>query len=517
VWKKLKYVLHAVVLAGLILGLAPLPVAQATGVVNGVTTAITNVVSPFHVYNSPYAPNFRVSWTASKQTGTPAAFVLLWARKKGEVNWVCVANSATAYPANLVSASGTFTAADLNPNWATGIWPFQGIVEFAITWDTDDCTGAPTPPVNEQAQGIYDEVTPIGYVASGPLKLDGSTLRLACNAMVLFGVARDPQGFPDIGQPPVDWAGFGPPPTAIQFRFFGTFSGSFEGTLGEAGPLMTAGTATVKREVNFRIPPEVLDPSDPPVTVTLGITGTIVDLARNRLPKEPFVPLHTLNDEEKGDCRRFSDVPDGAWFSPYVRYLASAGLFSGFEGMFRPNDPIIRAELAVVLERSLGKALADMPSAPPSLQCNFSDVTAADWFARWVWGACNDGLMVGFPDGRFRPNDPVTRAQAAVAIWAMRTKNGGYVDRSVVRNEAALGRQLLGDEPFTDVVPANWFFDAVNHMYNIGLVAGKPGNIFDPDGRVTRAELATMVYKALGHWQDGAVCFGTPGGPVGPC
>jgi len=133
---------------------------------------------------------------------------------------------------------------------------------------------------------------------------------------------------------------------------------------------------------------------------------------------------------------------------------------------------------------------------------SFTDVAGTEWFAVYVRYLGSAGLIAGFPDGSFRPNDPVTRGQAATAINRLKDASdkdatSGFVNESVVKLET---RTLRGDPPFTDVPLAAFYTDAVKRLYNIGVVDGTSPTTFSPDAQVTRGQIAKMLYRALGRW-----------------
>ena len=106
----------------------------------------------------------------------------------------------------------------------------------------------------------------------------------------------------------------------------------------------------------------------------------------------------------------FTDVASGAWYNNAVSTLTRAGILDGYEdGSFRPNASITRAEftkIAVSFFKHVGGA-----SANP-----FSDVPDSAWYAEFVKAAAELGLIDGYEDGTFRPNAPITRAEACTIV-----------------------------------------------------------------------------------------------------
>ena len=98
--------------------------------------------------------------------------------------------------------------------------------------------------------------------------------------------------------------------------------------------------------------------------------------------------------------------------------------------------------------------LAQRPAARAA--ASFSDASPAAWFAPGMNWAVERGYMVGYPDRRFRPNDSMTRAQAVMTFWR--------------------GRQ------FDDVAPTAWFVDELDWARHRGVVRGYEDHTYRPGG-----------------------------------
>lgn len=107
---------------------------------------------------------------------------------------------------------------------------------------------------------------------------------------------------------------------------------------------------------------------------------------------------------------RFADVPDTAWFAPAVAYMVEIGLMSGVtETTFAPNDTLTRAMLAQILYNKENH---------PAVQVGgFTDVAKDAWYSSAVSWCAGNGIVSGYGDGRFGPNDSITREQLVVMLW----------------------------------------------------------------------------------------------------
>lgn len=132
-----------------------------------------------------------------------------------------------------------------------------------------------------------------------------------------------------------------------------------------------------------------------------------------------------LLDKNVTITKSFSDVPTDAWYAKAVNTLSSLGMLGGYpDGTFRPDAPITRAEFAAI-------ALA-FAYDPASASCSYTDVSTSAWYYTYVAQATTYGWIGGYPDGSFRPNNSITRAEVAVIVNNMlgRSADESYIDRN---------------------------------------------------------------------------------------
>ena len=141
----------------------------------------------------------------------------------------------------------------------------------------------------------------------------------------------------------------------------------------------------------------------------------------------------------------FPDVPSNRWYAEAVNTLAEAGIFSGYsDGTFRPNSPMARAELCLVLQKIAGITGAET-------EVSFSDVSPSYWGYTAVCVAVEQGWASGYSDGTFHPGDSITRAEAVVML-------NHFYDRSADDAAIATGTGLRF---FPDVQPGKWYYPYV--------------------------------------------------------
>ena len=145
---------------------------------------------------------------------------------------------------------------------------------------------------------------------------------------------------------------------------------------------------------------------------------------------------------------RYSDVAAGQWYNNAVSTMTRAGIVNGYpDGTFRPNAPITRAEMAkiIALFAKLDKSTDRFPDA------------AGHWAEAYIRLAAGNGWIEGYPDGTFRPNQSITRAETVTMI--------DRVLERVPKDES----RLLPHETmltFPDCRPGQWFYIAVQEAAN---------------------------------------------------
>ncbi len=123
------------------------------------------------------------------------------------------------------------------------------------------------------------------------------------------------------------------------------------------------------------------------------------------------------------------------------------------------------------------------PSNTPSSSINLSDVGSDYWASPFIQGLAQRNIIAGFPDGSFKPNQPVTRAEFAALIQKAFNQNP-------VRQLNAGG--------FSDV-PANyWAASAIKQAYETGFMAGYPGNVFRPNQQIPKVQAIVAITSGLG-------------------
>jgi uncharacterized repeat protein (TIGR02543 family) len=178
----------------------------------------------------------------------------------------------------------------------------------------------------------------------------------------------------------------------------------------------------------------------------------------------------------------FADVAKH-WAKEAVNSMGSRMIIEGAgNGLFNPDQDITRAEFAAILVRGLGLK-------PTGGVVPFSDVKAQDWFSSAISTAYGYGLVAGFEDGSFRPNDHVTREQAMVMMAKAMRITG-------LKNKTSGVETVL--EQYVDVNEmSSWAREGVIDCFGTDLVSGRNSDMLAPKANMTRAEVASIVQRLL--------------------
>ncbi|MFY0389141.1 S-layer homology domain-containing protein [Hominicoprocola fusiformis] len=184
-----------------------------------------------------------------------------------------------------------------------------------------------------------------------------------------------------------------------------------------------------------------------------------------RSPSTPSTPAKP--DETKPTLAPIPEMLNG---EDHYAYLL------GYEdGTVRPNGSISRAEVATVLFRLLKD---DVRMQNLTKDNAYSDVSDTAWYSTAVSTLSKMGVISGYPDGTFRPNAPITRAEFAAMIARF--------------DETAKS----ADTPFTDI-SGHWAENAIGKAYGNGWIKGSSKTVFCPESNLTRAETATLLNRVL--------------------
>lgn len=211
----------------------------------------------------------------------------------------------------------------------------------------------------------------------------------------------------------------------------------------------------------FRFVPTIVSVKDDKTIVTLKRTGN---------------SIYAVMESKK----TFSDI-SSHWAKNMIELLASKLIVQGVsEDRFAPENTMTRAEFTALLVRSLGLTPVKNNDA------TYSDVSSSDWYYGEIEAAVKAGLVSGKGEGKFGPNDILTREQAAVMTAAALKFAGKSGTGTTTANEFKDAAQISG-----------WAKNAIGELQISGIVSGMPNGKFEPQKKLNRAEAVSILNRFL--------------------
>lgn len=171
-------------------------------------------------------------------------------------------------------------------------------------------------------------------------------------------------------------------------------------------------------------------------------------------------------------AQSFPDVPASKHFAEAVNELASRHIIGGYpDGTFKPGNSITRGQAAAIIVK-----LTKLESANGK-DPKFKDVTMANGYYKAIAILAEKGVINGYGDGRFGPNDSITRAQMA----------------SIIIKAFELPLYRDPDYGFKDVVHKNGHRDGIYSLYQLGLTTGTSPTTYSPNASITRGQAAKIL------------------------
>ncbi len=164
----------------------------------------------------------------------------------------------------------------------------------------------------------------------------------------------------------------------------------------------------------------------------------------------------------------FSDISDH-FAKDEILLVTEEGIMKGqSETIFAPHAPLTRAEAASIAARLLQLSKGN---------ATFSDVPSTHWAFEAIQKAEKAGIMIGYPDGTFHPEEAVTRAEMTKLLYRM------------------VEKIYSGGESFADVPGDHWAKEEIAALAQMGVLTGYPDGTFRPDKKINRGEAAVILSR----------------------
>ena len=213
------------------------------------------------------------------------------------------------------------------------------------------------------------------------------------------------------------------------------------------------------------------------------------DRAQGLLRSETKEKLQALTKQLHTDCDgtnlcpslRFEDLKTSAWYHHSVDFVIANGYMCGDpDGAFRPEEALTRGEMAQILYNLAGRPRVNGADT-------FADTLDGAWYTKAILWCAQNGLIVGYGNGKFGPDDILTREQMITVLYRYDLYSGGAEFQ---------GNTTLHYSDASKV--SVWARTAMAWADAGDIINGKPGNLLNPTGFATRAQTATVLYKYNG-------------------
>ncbi len=205
----------------------------------------------------------------------------------------------------------------------------------------------------------------------------------------------------------------------------------------------------------------------------------------------------TIEVTDTIDLITFTDVPVDFWAFEEIMACVDADLVTGYlEGDYKPLDIVTRGQMAVYTARGLAGGESNVPAGP--IESSFWDVTTDYWAYDHIEYAVAQGVVRGFPEGDYKPEQQLNRGEMAVYIArsiASPIGEDGLADyqppdQATFPDVPNTGYGDDGTEPF-------WAYKHVEYCYENNVVRGYDDGYYQPDWYVTRDQMAVYIARAF--------------------
>lgn len=181
----------------------------------------------------------------------------------------------------------------------------------------------------------------------------------------------------------------------------------------------------------------------------------------------------------------FSDVGEGSPYFVSISYLEKFGIVNGYDdGTFKPYDDVNRAEALKMLTIASGLFKDSEIKANEAEEARpFTDTPSSAWYTNYVAAAKNEGIINGFPDGSFKPEQTVTLAESLKILFESLGDIAFLEDNS--------------EHLYNDTSESDWFVDYTAYAASEGIVNIYSTNTMSPNQDMSRGYLAEVIYRTL--------------------
>lgn len=182
----------------------------------------------------------------------------------------------------------------------------------------------------------------------------------------------------------------------------------------------------------------------------------------------------SLSSTFAANTKQFSDVPPSKYFAEAVYDLAERNIIGGYpDGTFKPGNSITRGQAAAIIAKLINLDTDNVKNP------GFKDVSKGNGYYKAIAAMAEEDIIRGYEDGRFGPNDPITRGQmASILVKAFDLPRYDFWSHK---------------NPFEDVKKGTNHDPNILNIYRLGITGGTSPNRFSPNVSITRGQAAKMM------------------------
>jgi len=194
-----------------------------------------------------------------------------------------------------------------------------------------------------------------------------------------------------------------------------------------------------------------------------------------------FIGMGLVNALEQTNRNIFTDVTTGHDNYVAIKYLKENELIEGYEdGSFKPLKKINRAEALKIITGALSKEKNTIRNID---NFEFLDIDEESWYYTYIAEAWTNGVVDGYPDGKFRPENTINRAES--------------LKIALMQEETNIPEEVT-EKPYTDIPVDAWFapYAQVSKKRSLILRSRADGGMY-PDKNINRGEFAELIYRVI--------------------
>lgn len=281
----------------------------------------------------------------------------------------------------------------------------------------------------------------------------------------------------------------------------GICAGKFVGSviLHEYNPLMLTDSQIMSNQQGVTSMPASFDKTSR--TMKINLLNEITYPVRIELFSENNLKLSEI-------WYPFADIEANHFAAKSIIEMWKNGIITGYDKgnylLFKPQDKVRRSEFLKMVMLAAGRLILS------PTKTSFKDVPFDHWALGYIESAKESGIIEGFKDGTFKPDDVIARVAAAkiAAITFGFMSENTFMQMFLDKTSSSMSSNLLQCPNFIDIIQNQWYCPYITQLESIGVMKGYKDGTFKPKDEMTRAEAVTVICRAYSYNKQGntALC-----------